>query len=189
MGERVIQARVRRDGEEPTDKATQIAMEVMTNADISLLDQLRIEASVLVPLLNALRAELGKERADELVMNAVRAQRRELARRMGLQVSGSTRQKFAMFVAGNAARAGGDIDHEIHRQDDSSLDLDVVGCRFADLFHSLGEPELGAVLVCECDDHVASEFIGPGLEFSRTQTIMKGASCCDFRYRIQEDES
>lgn len=186
MPERVIRARVRRDGEGPPDTATQIAMEVMTDPKIPLLDQLRIEASVIAPVLNALRAELGRRRADDLVMSALRDQRREVGRRLGSLFAGTTREKFAMFVAGNAARVGGDIDFEILKQDDSVMDVDITGCRFAELFHALGEPQLGAALACECDDH-AAEVIGPELEYSRTQTIMKGASCCDFRYRIKDE--
>ena len=38
----------------------------MVDVRLSLLDKTRIQAQVLVPMLRALRAELGKERADAI---------------------------------------------------------------------------------------------------------------------------
>jgi len=69
-------------------------------------------------------------------------------------------------------------------QEPDAMEFDVTGCRYADFFRQLGEPELGAVLLCETDDHMVQ--VGePEVELTRTQTIMKGASHCDFRYRMK----
>jgi hypothetical protein len=42
-------------------------------------------------------------------------------------------------------------------------------------------PELGFLLVCSSDLAMAEGF-GAGVQLTRTQTIMQGASHCDFRY-------
>ena len=56
----------------------------------------------------------------------------------------------------------------------------------ADFFRQLGEPELGALLVCDTDLAVAA--VGnPEVTMTRTQTIMKGAKYCDFRYQMKTD--
>jgi hypothetical protein len=39
------------------------------------------------------------------------------------------------------------------------------------------------MLLCDGDAYVA-EVGGPAVEFSRSQTLMQGASHCDFCYRI-----
>ena len=44
-----------------------------------------------------------------------------------------------------------------------------------------GIPELGAVLSCNRDASLIDGF-NPDVRFTRTQTIMQGAPCCDFRY-------
>jgi hypothetical protein len=62
--------------------------------------------------------------------------------------------------------------------------LRITGCRYADFFRALGEPELGAVLLCEADNHMV-EVGSPEVEMTRTQTIMKGAKYCEFRYRMK----
>ena len=58
-------------------------METVINPDISLLDQVKMQAEVLVPVLKALRAELGEERANRQVINALRAWSREVFLRVG----------------------------------------------------------------------------------------------------------
>ena len=77
----------------------------------------------------------------------------------------------------------GDVDYDILKSDDENLDLNVTGCRYADFFHQLGEPELGTILACEADDHIA-DLSAPAVEMSRTETIMKGGTHCPFRYRF-----
>lgn len=50
----------------------------------------------------------------------------------------------------------------------------------------LGEPELGFLLVCSSDFPFVEGF-GADMRLARTQTIMQGATHCDFRYRRQQD--
>jgi hypothetical protein len=159
-------------------------MDITINPDISLLDQVKMQAQVLVPVLQALRAELGKERADRLVTTALRAWSRDVFLRVGASLPGSPREKWTAMTAESLPRIGGDIDMQVLTQDAGTMEFNITGCRYADFFRQLGEPELGAVLLCEVDDHMA-EVGNPEVEFRRTQTIMKGASYCDFRYRMK----
>jgi hypothetical protein len=54
-----------------------------------------------------------------------------------------------------------------------------------DFFRALGEPELGALILCEADFHML-EAGGGEVEPQRTQTIMKGAAYGDFRYKMKK---
>jgi hypothetical protein len=70
------------------------------------------------------------------------------------------------------------------KQEAGAWEFNIRGCRYADFFRQLGEPELGAVLLCEVD--VDIEAIGnPEVKMTRTQTIMKGAEYCDFRFQLK----
>ena len=53
-------------------------------------------------------------------------------------------------------------------------------------YKELGEPEFGFLLACSSDFPFAEGF-GPDIKLTRTQTIMQGASHCDFRYKRQKD--
>jgi hypothetical protein len=58
-------------------------------------------------------------------------------------------------------------------------------CKFAEFFKELGEPELGMIMMCDFDYYLA-EIGEPFVELTRTQTIMEGASYCDFCYRFNK---
>jgi hypothetical protein len=64
-----------------------------------------------------------------------------------------------------------------------ALDIDVTRCRFAEFFRALGEPELGALLICETDVDIAATGEGE-VTLDRAQTIMRGAPSCTFRYKF-----
>jgi hypothetical protein len=72
---------------------------------------------------------------------------------------------------------------EIRRHDKEAFDVDITQCRFAEFFRALGEPELGALLVCEPDFDVAAAGSGE-VSLTRDQTIMQGAPSCTFRYKF-----
>jgi hypothetical protein len=148
---------------------------------VSVLEQARIQAQVLVPLVKALQAEMGEARANDLVRKTLG----DIYRRYG-EAFGRTRadNEIGMTMASAfTAYAGGDaLDYSVIEQSPDAFAMDVTRCRYAEFYKALGEPELGFLLVCDADFPVA-EGIGSDIELTRTQTIMEGASHCDFRYR------
>jgi hypothetical protein len=148
---------------------------------LSLLDKVRIQAQVLVPVLQALRAELGQEKADAIVKAALRDWSKQLFAGIADGVEGSPHRRWATIQRAWGEVSGKQVRFEIQRHDEQALDIDVTHCRFADFFRALGEPELGALLICEIDFDIAaageSEVV-----LTRDQTLMQGASHCPFRY-------
>lgn len=67
-------------------------------------------------------------------------------------------------------------------QSQDAFAFDITACRYAEFYKELGEPELGFLLVCSADFDLAEVF-GSNIKLARTQTIMQGASHCDFRYK------
>jgi hypothetical protein len=155
------------------------------NDKVSLLEMVKIQAQVLVPVIRAFRAELGAERANQVVAGALRDWSRALWRGIGAQIDGSPRQKWEALNAAFMPKIGTDVDIEPIRQTPEAWDMNVTGCRYADFFRQLGEPELGALLLCETDTHVIDEVGSPEVTLTRKQTIMKGAAYCDFRWRMK----
>jgi hypothetical protein len=140
---------------------------------------------VLVPLVKALQTELGKARANALVRRTLG----DLYRRQGEEFWRAKQEEnlgkaiasaFATYARNDA------LAYEVREQSDDAYAIDVVRCRYADFYKELGEPELGFLLVCTADFSVAEGF-GPDVTLTRTQTIMQGASHCDFRYRRRKD--
>lgn len=152
---------------------------------ISLLDEVKLQAEVILPMLRALRAEIGKDRADRIAGDSLRQWARDLYHRIGEAKAGTPRQKWdAVWAEDMRPRIGDAVDREMLKDDGSVREYNVVRCSYAEFFKALGEPELGGILLCDSDFHIA-DVGGPDVEFKRTQTIMQGAPYCDFRYRFK----
>ena len=153
---------------------------------IPVIEQAKVQARVLVPLIKALQAELGEERANALVRRALG----DLYRQYGEDYWRAQQEKNvgAIMASAFAAFASGDaLDYRVREQSDDTFAVDVTGCRYAQFYKELGEPELGFLLVCSSDFPMAEGF-GSDIKLTRTQTIMQGASHCDFRYRRQREQ-
>lgn len=157
--------------------------EYLVNPKLSLLDKTRIQAQVLVPVLSALRSELGREKADAIVKEALRDWSKQLFAAIGDSVEGSPRRKWAAMHTAMAEMTEHDVTVDMRRHDKEALEFDITQCRFAEFFRALGEPELGAFLVCETDFDIAAAG-GTDVSFTRDQTIMQGAPSCTFRYKF-----
>lgn len=151
--------------------------------DIPLIEQVKIQARVLVPLIKTLRSELGEERAYAIVRKALGDVYRKAGeawwqRQQGPDPGDKLAAAFERFAKGDA------LDYNVRKQTADRFEADVTGCRYARFFHEIGEPELGFLLACSADYPMAEGF-GDGVELTRTQTIMQGASHCDFRYAVK----
>jgi L-2-amino-thiazoline-4-carboxylic acid hydrolase len=151
------------------------------SVSVSILQQAKIQAQVLVPLVKALQAELGEERANAVVRRALgdiyRGYGEEFWRTKNEKNLGKIMASaFATYAREDA------LDYRVTEQSQDAFEIDVTGCRYAQFYKELGEPELGFLLVCSADFHIADGF-DPDIKLTRTQTIMQGASHCDFRYK------
>jgi hypothetical protein len=153
--------------------------------DIPLIEQAKIQAQVLVPLIKALRAELGEERANGLVRKVLGDVYRRLGetwwqKKVSHNVGENMAAAFASFARGDA------LNYSVREQAQDAYEIDVTGCRYAQFYKELGEPELGFLLVCSSDLSFTEGF-GVDIKLTRTQTIMQGASHCDFRFSRRQD--
>lgn len=152
-----------------------------TRTDIPLIDRVRIQAEVLVPVMRELRAELGEQRANEVLRRALSPMFREIGRRY-FESSGG-RAIEAMQAQARDSAAGDAVAFDMRASGDV-MEADVTRCQYARFFHDLGEPELGFLFVCSSDFGIFGEI--EGVEMTRTQTIMQGATHCDFRFRLTD---
>ena len=147
---------------------------------VSVFEQAKIQAQVLVPLVKALQAELGETRANAIVRDALG----DLFRRFGEEFWQSRKDTSlgkGVSAAFKTYADDGELEYDVVEQSEDAFAIDVKRCRYAEFYKELGEPELGFLLVCSADFRVAEGFTD--VKLTRTQTIMRGASHCDFRYR------
>jgi hypothetical protein len=69
------------------------------------------------------------------------------------------------------------------RVEPNQLDFNVTRCRYAENYRELGVADIGDLLSCNRDGALCTAY-DPRIRFSRTQTLMEGASHCDFRIAL-----
>ena len=86
---------------------TGVLDDYMVDPSLSFLDKTRIQAQVLVPVLRALRAELGKDKADAIVKQALR----DWSKQMFAAIGEGVDQNFAEqnYASDGLARGDGEF--------------------------------------------------------------------------------
>jgi predicted ArsR family transcriptional regulator len=156
-------------------------------AAISLLERRRIEAEFTKGILDTLATEIGRDRAVAILAKAIEAMAEKAGAAFAAETAKDNPEKPADLSAFAQIlprwQAGDALSVTLHAQDASQLDFDVTHCAFADMYRELGLGDLGFVLSCNRDGGFSKGF-NPDIALTRTQTIMTGASHCDFRFRL-----
>jgi predicted ArsR family transcriptional regulator len=147
---------------------------------LPLLQQRETEANVIAPLFRAFAAEVGEERARQILADTIRQLAQQAGCAAGAAVGGNDLAHLKRVV--ERWTEGGALELTVLRDDAEAFEFNVTRCRFAEMYQRLGIAELGPLLSCNRDGALIEGF-NPGIEFTRTQTIMQGATHCDFRYR------
>lgn len=156
--------------------------------DIPANEQVKIQAQVFVPLLKAFQAELGQERANEIARKGITEFWHKVGQELGSQVKGSPIEKIVALM--HMFAAGDTLDIQVIKQTPDALDINVNGCLYAQFYRELGEPELGFLMLCSPEVTLPIfESVAPGVQVTLSQTIMQGASHCDYRFRLKRKES
>lgn len=147
--------------------------------EIGVLKRREVEARIVGPLIEAFGREFGRDRVIEILREVIVRIAHEQGAQLAETLGGAA---LAQFAAGLALWKKDDALHlEMLEQNSERLSFNVTRCRYAELYHALGIPELGAVLSCQRDFALIEGF-NPAITLTRTQTIMEGAACCNFRY-------
>ncbi|MEM7748295.1 MAG: L-2-amino-thiazoline-4-carboxylic acid hydrolase [Pseudomonadota bacterium] len=160
----------------------------MSDTDANLMPMLerrRIEAQILKHVYDTLLESHDKAVAEATIANAVRASSIEQAEGMAADVGGNTSMKT--FVDRQSQwTAGGALEIKVHEHTDDTYKFDVVRCRYSEMYREMGLGDIGHLLSCQRDGTFCEGY-DKRLKLTRTQTIMGGASHCDFHYEYDKD--
>jgi hypothetical protein len=149
---------------------------------VGVLKRREIEARILAPFVDALAAHFDRSRVIDILRETVVRIAREQGAALAAHPRGNALRQFAEATAAWVQDDALTID--VLEQDAERYDFNVTRCRYAEMYRELGIPELGAVLSCNRDFSLIEGY-NKDVELTRTQTLMDGAACCDFRYRTR----
>jgi hypothetical protein len=142
----------------------------------------RIEANIIGPIYAEMVAQLGEAKAREILAAAIERD----AVRQGAEIAASTDQPNDLETFAQLLKRWSKDDalvmEDLHASVDQ-LDFNVTRCRYAETYAEMGLSHIGAILSCGRDGALCQGY-NPHVVLTRTQTIMGGASHCDFRFRL-----
>ena len=157
------------------------------NDALPILTQRRIEAAFAKGVYDEMKTELGEATAKRILSNAVIKLAKQAAAEMAKEAPGgkpdldSFRAIQPRWTAEDALRI------DVVKSTDTEFQFNVTRCRYAEMYRAMGLAELGAVLSCNRDGAFCEGY-DPNLKLQRTQTLLGGATHCDFRYRYERAE-
>ncbi len=155
-------------------------------ANLSMIEKRRIEAEMLAHVYDVLKESVGVEAAQHAIGEAVRRSSVEQARRFAAEAEGGT--SLETFVEATKLWETDDaLKIAVKERTATTYAFDVVRCRYAEMYKAMGLGEIGHLLSCQRDGTFCQGY-DPKLRMTRSQTIMQGASCCDFRYVYEDPE-
>lgn len=149
----------------------------------SLIVQRQIEARITAALVEDLTPRFGLDQVLAIVKKTIV----RLARRHGQELiktaGGNTLQDFYRMLSFWTQDQALEI--EMLENNDRVLCFNVTRCRYAEFYREQGMTQLGGILSCSRDFALIEGF-NPNISLVRTQTILEGATHCDFRYECRK---
>ena len=155
--------------------------------DLPIIEQRRIEATVIKPIYEEMVREVGREVAQKIISSAIRkaaiAQAQTFAERDGPDRDmRSFQDLYGLWTKGGA------LETEVLEATDETYHFNVTRCRYAEMYKDMGLGDIGHLLSCNRDGSFCEGY-SDKITMQRGQTIMRGASHCDFRYRYNHKNS
>jgi L-2-amino-thiazoline-4-carboxylic acid hydrolase len=151
------------------------------NGELGILARRRIEAAIIAPIYAEMRETIGEDSARAILRRAIRRAAIDAGAEMAARADGeadleSFKAILPLWTKDDA------LTIEIIDEAPGVLDFNVTRCRYAETYRAMGLGDIGDILSCNRDGAFCEGY-DPRIALTRTQTIMTGASHCDFRYR------
>jgi hypothetical protein len=156
-------------------------MDEHKDGELGILARRRIEAAIVAPIYDEMREAVGEHKARDILRRAIRRAAIDAGAEMASRAAGgadleSFKAILPLWTKDDA------LTIEVIDDKPGVLDFDVRRCRYAETYRAMGLGEIGDILSCNRDGAFCEGY-DPRIKLTRTQTIMGGASHCDFRYR------
>ncbi len=155
-----------------------------TDGELGILARRKIEAAIIAPIYAEMRAQLGEEKAQAILDKAIREAAIAAARGFAAKTPGGTSLRSFQELQ-HLWTQDDALSIEVVKATDTEFHYNVRRCRYAETYREMGLGAIGHLLSCNRDAAFCTGY-DPRIKLERSQTLMQGASHCDFRYRLEE---
>jgi hypothetical protein len=156
-------------------------MDEQKDGELGILARRRIEAAIIAPIYDEMRKAIGEDKARDILRRAIRRAAIDAGAEMASRAEGGADLESFKSIQSLWTKDDA-LTIEVIRDAPGVFDFNVRRCRYAETYRAMGLGEIGEILSCNRDGAFCEGY-DPRIKLTRTQTIMGGASHCDFRYR------
>lgn len=155
-------------------------------SDLSILERRRIEAMILRHVFEVIAERSGRTEAEAVVGETCTRSAIEQGEAFAAELDHASGLTDFAAILPNWTKEDA-LEMEVIETSAEHLDFNVTRCRYAEMYAEMGVGDIGHLLSCNRDGSFCVGY-NPDIKMTRTQTIMKGAPFCDFRYRMKPGE-
>ncbi|MQX20542.1 2-amino-thiazoline-4-carboxylic acid hydrolase [Sinorhizobium meliloti] len=154
------------------------------DGEIGILARRRIEAGIIAPIYEEMRRQIGEEKARSILDTAIRQAAIKAGKDFAAKTPGGTTLRTFQELQDLWTQDDALV-IEVTKATDEEFHYNVKRCRYAETYREMGLGHIGHLLSCNRDGVFCVGY-DPRITLERTQTVMEGASHCDFKYRFHE---
>ncbi|MBU2867556.1 L-2-amino-thiazoline-4-carboxylic acid hydrolase [Pacificibacter marinus] len=153
--------------------------------DLPILERRRIEAMILKHVLDVITERSGRAEAEAVIGDACSRSAIEQGKALAADLGHAPDlSDFAAILPNWTKEDALELDVLVTEPD--KMEFNVTRCRYSEMYQEMGLGDIGHLLSCNRDGDFCIGY-NPDIELTRTQTLMTGASHCDFRYKLKKD--
>lgn len=153
--------------------------------DLPILERRRIEAMILKHVLDVITERSGRAEAEAVIGDACSRSAIEQGKALATDLGHAPDlSDFAAILPNWTKEDALELDVLVTEPD--KMEFNVTRCRYSEMYQEMGLGDIGHLLSCNRDGDFCIGY-NPDIELTRTQTLMTGASHCDFRYKLKKD--
>ncbi|MCA1406372.1 L-2-amino-thiazoline-4-carboxylic acid hydrolase [Ensifer sp. IC3342] len=154
------------------------------DGELGILARRKIEARIIAPIYEVMREKIGEELAQSILDTAITRAAIDAGKAFAAKTPGGTSLRTFQELQDLWTQDDA-LTIEVVKATDEEFHYNVLRCRYAETYREMGLGHIGHLLSCNRDGVFCTGY-DPRITLERTQTVMQGASHCDFKYRLNK---
>jgi hypothetical protein len=153
--------------------------------ELPTLTKRKLQAQVIGPIYAEMVEQIGEAKAAKILDAAIRKAAIAEGKAFAEKAPNSKTSMADFIKLYELWTADGALEMDVLEASDTTFNFNITKCKYAETYKEMGLGKIGHLLSCNRDGTFCQGY-DPRIKLDRAQTIMEGAKCCTFRYRLEE---
>ncbi len=151
--------------------------------ELPTLTKRKLQAQVIGPIYAEMVEQIGEVKAAEILDAAIKKAAIAEGKAFAAKALGGVTSMADFITLYELWTADGALEMDVLEATDKTFSFNITRCKYAETYKEMGLGTIGHLMSCNRDGTFCEGY-DPRISLERKQTIMQGASCCTFRYKL-----